>query len=251
MHRTLKGIVIGRKAISGDLILTILTESKETIKAYFKNAKTVKGRAQTSSLLLCYSTFELFYYKGRYTVNDAFVIEEFKALRYDVLNLALGSYFAALATQFSQGERSGELLKLLLNSLHFLCKGKDPKIIKSIFELRAASLAGFMPDIVSCAGCGEYTDTKFYFDFKRSSFFCTKCSEKESNISKNVIETVRFIIFSDLKTTLSVKASDELRDALSAFSESLIVSIDEIDYKQLTYYHNLRRTTDEFLLKKP
>ncbi len=243
--------MIGRKEISGDLILTILTESKETIKAYFKNAKTVKGRAQTSSLLLCYSTFELFYYKGRYTVNDAYVLEEFKALRYDVLNLALGSYFASLASQFSKGERSGELLRLLLNCLYFLCSGKDPKIIKSIFELRSASAAGFMPNMVSCGSCSKFEDTEYYFDFESSSFFCKNCCEKEGNISKNVIDTVRFILYSDLKSTLAIKCSEELRDALAAFSESLIVRIDGLHYEQLTYYHNLRRTTDEFLLKKP
>ncbi len=243
--------MIARKEISGDLILTILTESKETIKAYFKNARTARGRAQTSSLLLCYSTFELFYYKGRYSINDAYVIEEFKELRYDVLNLALGSYFASLASQFSRGERSGELLKLLLNCLYFLCKGKDPKIIKAIFELRSATVSGFMPDMVSCAGCRNYEDDKYYFDFESSSFFCKKCCEKETNISKNVIDTVRFILYSDLKSALTIKCSDALRDAVAAFSESLIVSIDGLHYEQLTYYHNLRRTTDEFLLKKP
>ena len=97
----------------------------------------------------------LFGNRGKWTVNEASVIEGFDGLRTDLEAFALGAYFAeCLEALAVEDQPDAELLQLGLNSLyalsHRLCA---PEKIKAAFELRLMSLAGYEPDLTACAAC--------------------------------------------------------------------------------------------------
>ena len=47
--------------------------------------------------------------------------------------------------------------RLLLNCLYMISERHYPCAqLKAIYELRALTLAGYMPDVLACAGCGKY-----------------------------------------------------------------------------------------------
>ena len=86
-------------------------------------------------------------------------------------------YFCELALVFAPYDSADtELLRLILNSLHFLTAEKRfPPLIKAVTELRAASISGFMPDLVACGGCGKYEDDIMYFDIAGGALYCETC----------------------------------------------------------------------------
>ena len=53
--------------------------------------------------------------------------------------------------------------------------------IKAAFEIRAASILGFMPDILSCNGCGE-KNGDFFLDVMGGIIECRACREKAAKL---------------------------------------------------------------------
>ena len=49
--------------------------------------------------------------------------------------------------------------------------------IKAAFEIRTASIIGFMPDVILCSSCGE-GEGVFYFDIMGGSIQCAACKSK-------------------------------------------------------------------------
>ena len=47
----------------------------------------------------------------------------------------------------------------MISERHYPCTQ-----LKAIYELRALTLAGYMPDVLACAGCGKYDGGEFYLD---------------------------------------------------------------------------------------
>ena len=161
-----KGIIL-KELASGDedKLLTILTEDRGVIFAYARGARRFKNRLAPSTGLLCYSSMVLFWNRDRYSLDYADSIEQFFELRQSVEKLALASYFAEVSAMLGPKENDkGQFLKLLLNCLSFLQSGRmDGMLLKAVFELRALSISGFMPDLVACAGCGCYTAPQMCF----------------------------------------------------------------------------------------
>ena len=104
-------------------------------------------------------------------------MELFQPLRRDLTKLSLGTYFAQVSEVISQEDLPNpELLALLLNSLYGLCALDLPESqIKAAFELRAACLAGYAPDLCGCHVCGaEFPDR---FDLSAGQLECSRCGE--------------------------------------------------------------------------
>ena len=145
-----------------DALLTLLSPNhgKLTVKA--RGLRRKNSPLVAPCQLLSYGEFTLFEYRGQYTVNEAHSIELFTSLRRDLVKLSLGTYFAQVSELISQEDLPNpELLSLLLNSLYALSKLNLPEhMIKSVFELRAACLAGYTPDLFGCHICGNQEPKK-------------------------------------------------------------------------------------------
>ena len=127
-----------------DALLTLLSPNhgKLTVKA--RGLRRKNSPLVAPCQLLAYGEFTLFEYRGQYTVNEAHSIELFTSLRRDLGKLSLGTYFAQVSELISQEDLPNpELLSLLLNCLYGLSRLELPeRKVKSVFELRAACLAG-------------------------------------------------------------------------------------------------------------
>ena len=137
-----------------DKMLTVLTAENGKITVSAKGAKRTTGRFLACSQIFCYSTMQLF--RGRseiYTLNDASLINSFYGLRSDLDRLLAASRIAKLTTQVAQSEFGDDaLMRLLLNTLHFLSKGeRDTGLLECIFKIRMVSDQGFFDD-------GEYRE---------------------------------------------------------------------------------------------
>ena len=244
MYLTIQAIVLRVTDYNDrDALLTVLSRDhgKLTIKA--RGLRRKNSPLIAPCQLLAFGEFTLFEYKGQYTINEGHSIELFQGLRRDLCKLSLGTYFAQTAEVLSQEDLPNpELLSLLLNSLYALDKlGKPELLVKTAFELRAASIAGYTPDLFGCHVCGSQTPA--YFDISGGSLLCQTCRGHAAGIrmpvTPAVLETMRYIVYCDPKKLFSFEIGAESLEQLSGITESYLTTQLERGFSTLDFYKSL------------
>lgn len=154
----IKGLVVRTVDIGeSDRMLTVLTGELGKLSVYGSGVRSIKSHRLNSTQLFCYSEMTLQVRSDRYYLGEVTPIEDFYALREDIVRLSLAQYVAdAVSTLTVEGEDQSEILRLTLNTLYLLASGqKSYDLIKGAFELRLAALLGFMPDLSGCNECGK------------------------------------------------------------------------------------------------
>ncbi len=245
MYMTIQGIVLRVTDYNDrDALLTVLTRQhgKLTIKA--RGLRRKNSPLIAPCQLLTYGEFTLFEYRGQYTINEAHAIELFTALHRDLTKLSLGTYFAQTAEVLSQEDSpSPELQSLLLNCLYGLSKLDLPeRKVKTVFELRAACLAGFTPDLFGCHICGNQNPARF--DLSAGQLECANCREPESRgirlpVTPSVLEAMRYICLCDPKKLFAFQLGDAAMETLSALTEAYLTTQLERGFSTLDFYKSL------------
>lgn len=243
MQLTTKGLIIREQTIGeSDRLVTLLTAEFGLIKAFVRRAKSYKNQNLSSTSLFVYGDFTLYKGKDAYVIDNASPIEVFFDLRADIERLTLAQYFAQLTYQLGGEEQpSGEMLRLILNALHLLCKGtKNLKLIKSAVEMRMLCLGGYMPNILGCYRCGTYESPLMYFDIEEGCVYCEDCCRNNAiPATLGVITAIRFISLSDISKVFSFTLSDENIDILSNICEKYILSRVDSKLTTLEFYKGL------------
>ena len=181
MYLTIQGVVLRVSDYNDhDALLTVLTRKhgKLTVKA--RGLRRKNSPLAAVCQLLAYGEFTVFEYRGQYTINEAHVLNLFQNLRADLEQLSLASYFAQVAEVLSQEDYpTPDLQSLLLNCLYGLSNLKQPlDQVKAVFELRAACLSGYTPDLFGCHVCGSQTPDRF--DLSSGLLECQNCRDASS-----------------------------------------------------------------------
>lgn len=242
---TIRGIVLRVTDYNDrDALLTLLTEDigKLTVKA--RGLRRKNSPLTATCQLLAYGEFTLFEYRGQYTINEAQSLELFTPLRRDLTKLALGTYFAQAAEVLSQEDYpSPELLSLVLNCLFALTKLNVPeKQIKAVFELRAACLSGYTPDLFGCHICGSQEPQRF--DLSAGQLECANCRSRESNgirmpVTASILEAMRYICLCDPKRLFSFQLSEMTLNQLASLTEAYLCTQLERGFSTLDFYKSL------------
>ena len=250
MQLTTNGIVLADWKNEDDRVLAILTEDRGLLTAYANGANKLRSRLAASTELLCYSRFVLFSNRGRYVVDAADSIRIFFGIRSDIEKLALGSYFAALCREFCpQGQTGGEtaaMLRLLLNSLHFLENEKKSRdMLKPLFELRLLTLAGFMPGLVACRDCACFESDEMLFLPETAEIVCGSCAQNADKLhgaplTKGALAAMRHTVYAPPEKLFSFALSPEGLALLGGAAERYMTARLEKSLPALEFYHSLR-----------
>ena len=245
MYLNTKGLVIRVTPFNdADALLSVLTPNhgKLTVKA--RGLRRKNSPLTAPCQLLAYAEFTLFEYRNMYTINEAYSLELFSSLRKDLQKLSLGSYFAQAAETIAQEDLPNpELLSLVLNCLHGLSKLDLPELlVKSVFELRSACLAGYTPDLYGCYRCGCESPDRF--DISAGCLECAACRNPESSglrmpMTPGVLDAMRYICYCDGKKLFSFRISDQTLESLSYVTESYLSTQLERGFSTLDFYKSL------------
>ena len=244
MYLTIQAIVLRVTDYNDrDALLTVLTRNhgKLTIKA--RGLRRKHSPLIAPCQLLAFGEFTLFEYRGMYTINEAHSLELFQNLRRDLTKLSLGTYFAQVAEVISQEDLPNpELQALLLNSLFGLSKLNLPEAqVKAAFELRAACLAGYTPDLFACQTCGNVSPDRF--DLSAGQLVCAKCGRGEGGIrmpiNPGILEAMRYISMCEPKKLFGFTLGDDNMAALSSVTEAYLATQLERGFSTLDFYKSL------------
>jgi DNA repair protein RecO (recombination protein O) len=203
----------------------------------------------------CYSSFVLHKQGDKYWIKEASLIESFFDIRKTIEGLALANYITEVLSDVTIAESDKNLLRLSLNSLYAIASGKyEISKIKAVFEIRVASILGFMPDVISCYKCDEKLG-EFYFDIMSGNIECQKCrreaemkremslSPHESRIicilSEGAKMALGYAIHAPLEKIFSFKISDEDMHLFSRATEEYLLNQVGHTYKTLDFYKKL------------
>lgn len=246
MQLKTQGLIIKEQTVGeSDRLVTILTRDEGVVRAFARRAKNLKDSKNAGTGLLCYSRLKLSRGRDTYNVNEAFPIEVFFDLRRDITALALAQYFCQLAVELvPEGVESADFLRLVLNALHFLCRGTRPQaVLKAIVEMRMLSEAGYMPSIAYCAHCGAYESERMYFKVNRGEIYCKSCyldnGDPCAPLSPAALTAMRHIVFSDFEKIFSFDLSSGARQELAAAAEAYTMQILQHRPKTLDFYYSL------------
>ena len=223
-----------------DRILTILTPELGVISASAPNSLRLKSKLFSACGLFCYSEFVLVPGRNMYTVREASVNTIFHGVSSSIEGMSLAMYLAEMAAALTPtGQEAERELRLLLNCLYMLSERNYPcRQLKAIYELRALTLAGYMPDVLACAGCGKYEGGDFYLDPVEGRLLCADCAEKArhiNNLDNGALYALRHICLAEDKKLFGFKISPESLKELSRTSEQYTLAHLEHGLKSLDF----------------
>jgi len=244
----IKGLIVKIKNINeNDKYLTVLCEEYGKISFKASGVRNYKSKNMAATQPFAYSEFTLFRTPTFIRMNEAQVIENFYAIRLDLASLALAVYLSDIAAVMcvSDSGENGEILRLLLNSLHIISNKKMPnKIIKAVYELRALTKSGFMPNLEECEICsGRSFADIIFFDVIGGNLICGECIDKVNQdgklvrISPDILNVLRFITSAkDEKLFSFVLHDDNTANELSSVCEKYLLEQIGMNIDSLKYY---------------
>ena len=245
MYLTIQAVVLRVTDYNDrDALLTVLSRNhgKLTVKA--RGLRRKNSPLIASSQLLAFAEFTLFEYRSQYTINEAHSIELFQGLRRDLTKLSLGTYFAQAAELISQEDLPNpELQSLVLNCLYALDKLEiSQELIKAVFELRCACLAGYTPDLYGCHVCGSQSPD--VFDLSSGHLECKTCRSQLSMgirlpVTPALLDAMRYICFCEPKKLFSFRVGTDTLKMLSDLTEAYLLTQLEQGFSTLDFYKSL------------
>lgn len=229
-----------------DRILTLLTAADGKLTAKARGALRKSSRTGAATQQLTYAEMTLFGNRGKWTVNEASVIEAFSGLREDIERFALGSYFAECLEAFSaEDQPDAALLQLGLNCLYALSRGlADPRQIKASFELRLMCLAGYEPELGACTVCGKTEPMEPLFCLESGAVCCRDCRKAATGPTERLddaaLSALRYVVRAAPKQFLSFKLEGKSLEMLSAAAERYLLTQAERGFSTLEYWKKLK-----------
>ena len=228
-----------------DRLVTLFTRDYGIIRAFAAGAKSIKSKKGAATSLLTYGSFTILKKKETYKIYEATPVRLFFGVGSEIDVLSLAQYFCELCgVLVASGIPDGEFLRLILNSLHFLTKEKRyPPLIKAITELRAAALAGYMPNLVACDGCGKFEDDIMYFDVRDGKLLCAECKSQTGGLiplDRTILSAMRHIVYSEFSRLYSFTVPEESADKLSEITGKYITIQTDHRFAALDFYNTVK-----------
>jgi len=261
MSYTVDGLVLRvRKTGENDKLLTLLTPNEGRICVMVKGGRSLKSGSLPATQLFAYGNYEITDRNGFKWLGGASVEHMFSGLSSSVEKVALASYFASVAEELSdENEPAEEILRLTLNAFFALENDKKPPAqIKAAFELRAAAISGFLPDLEYCRVCRNPKAELLYLDVMNGCLLCSECMNKASlaasraaaksedirdavimiPITPSVSAAMRYVISAEPSRILAFSLTDDELPDLAKAAETYILShlghgFDTLDFYKL------------------
>ncbi len=238
-----RGIIIKQSDFGeANRVLTIFTKEYGIIRAAVYGAKSIKSKNSASTQFLTYADFIL-RDTGRdmMTLQSSDAVECFFPVHEDIVKLSLCVYFSDLIYNLiNQNVPDENILRLFLNTVYALSyKSIDNEVVRTVFELRVLSYAGYRPNLNHCTVCSKSEDITA-FSAKTGGIVCRNCAKREDfPIDADIYHAIKYILTTEEKKIFSFQASDEIMKAVSKIAENYMRTYTEKKFSSLEYYKKI------------
>lgn len=181
-----------------DRIVVLLTEGHGKVRAVAKGVR--RTSSKWGARLEPLSHVALMLWQGRSdlaVVNQAEVLDHFRAVREDLERVADGFSMLEVADQLAQESHSDPgLYKMLVGALRALADTRnDPRMIVPSFFVKVLAHEGAEPVLDACAQCRRPTGTVdlVAFDITEGGALCVEC-RRGRPVSAAALEVLRQIL---------------------------------------------------------
>ncbi len=229
-----------------DRILTLFSASDGKITAKARGALRKSSRTAAATQQLTYAEMTLFGNRGKWTVNEASLIEPFTGLRNDIERFSLGCYFAECMEAFSGEDQPDQaLLQLGLNCLYALSQGKqEPLKIKAAFETRLMAISGYEPDLSGCYVCGREDPVDPILCLDDGRICCRDCRTASGgagiHLDGPALAAFRYVISAPPKQILAFQLEGESLKLFTNAAERYLLLHAERGFSTLDYWKKIR-----------
>ncbi|MEG0128063.1 MAG: DNA repair protein RecO [Clostridium sp.] len=231
-----QGVVLSARNLNdSDKIITLLSDKYGKIDIVANGCRRPKSRFMSSTQMFCYGEYVITTGKNLYTLKESSIIESFQGLILDLDTLSYGSYFLELIDSLVEKDmKNVHLLALTLKTLYILLhsKGNLP-LLKLIFEFKAISLAGYMPEVFKCVNCNT-REGYFVFSSSLGGLVCRGCNTlDEIELKKDEIKLLQDIRNIKLEDIQKLSPSREVLQNVSSIITFYIHNHIEKEFKSL------------------
>ena len=252
-----------------DRMLTVLTADEGKLSVFAKGARKLTGGSLSASQPFAYADFTLRRGRDYCYLRESTTLEIFHGICESLSGQALAVYLCEIAEEMSYpGGAAGALLQLTLNTLWTISEGKKPEfLVKGAFELRAAAIDGYLPDLRACCVCGKTeVGSAGVIDVMNGRLLCADCFEElylkgkpqTRNFSDDVIpidetgsafiprrvfpealDAMRYILSAPAKRQFSFSVPRESVSGFSSACEEYLLQHVGHGYRSLSYYKSV------------
>ncbi len=253
-----KGLVLREVQIGeADKILTLVCDGVGRVDVSGKGVRSLRSPHMAATQIFAYSSFVLRKGKKFYYIAESELVEPFFGLRSDIDRLSLASYIADVALDLiPEGTSDDGLLRLTLNTFYALSEKKQIPFrqIKGAFEMKAADIAGFCPDLGCCLRCGTDYHKEMYLDVMNGGIVCGDCRTPlilenariddgtamiHLKLTSAVLASLRYIITTDERRFLSFTLPDEELRIFGDVCERYLLDHLEHGFHSLDFYKSM------------
>ncbi len=268
MRKTADALVL-RVLQTGDNDRRLLVLTAEDGKLWLtaKGARSVRSKVASLCRIFSYANLEFYEKNGLRWLSGGSLNRDFSHICSDLDDFALASYICELADEIS-GENmpADEVLRTTLNTLYAIEQKLRPlSQIKAVYELFAASVSGFCPDLHACASCGDASlEGDIWLDVMNGSLICGECLRKRSGnlplpetdsfetrnilvpLNNSALSAMRYVLASPQNRIFAFSLSDtRSAELFSKACETYLLHHLERDFDTLKFYNStaLKRVT--------
>ena len=243
-HIVLHGIVLRETNYKeADKLLTLLTAEEGRLTVAARGARRKNSRFGAACQILCWSEFTVYRGGELYQISQAETVEEFRALRTDILSFALGCFMAEITEALAMDDASaGVLLRHLLNGLYALSAlKKPPELVLPAFLWKLLALSGFEPLAERCGVCGRADIQSPLLEVEEGQVVCKACAPGRTlPLCEASLAALRHILYDDPGALYRFRLTPEPLRRLTAAAERFAETHLERGFQTLDYYHALR-----------
>ena len=253
-----------------DVLLTLLSAEEGRFCAILKGAHKLNRFERAPTEPFTWTNFDFYRKNDMRWVRSVTMKEAFPGIRLDMEKLFLAAYLADVAYELSgEHEPAGEILPLTLNALHLLSEGKtESRLIKAVFEMRAAAVSGYLPDLSACLKCGEPVGTEdACLDVMNGGLICSSCLHKNAQklplpevdelgerhvlcpLTAGAAAALSYVVNAEPKRVFAFQLTDEpSRDTFCRAAETYLLNHLERGFLTLEHYKRIVAAPQKYTL---
>lgn len=220
-----------------DKRVVILTKEKGKISAFAKSAR--RPNSPMIGVVNPFTFGEFTIYEGRnsYTIQNVSVKNYFMELRENVEAAYYGFYFMEFANYYTrENNDETQMLKLLYQTMRALSGGHiSYRLIRYIFELKAAAVNGEGPQVFQCIKCGNRSRPAV-LSISSGGLVCSECQSGVRDgmrLNTSTLYALQYVVSSPIEKLYTFTVTDEVLDEFGKVMKRYIETYIDKKFKAL------------------